>query len=161
MGNQQVFKRRQHQTTDVLGYTHHFTYVVYEAEADRLGRLDHLAEEAVVTIKGYRVVINETVEHSGEFAYTRDYDLGFLSTRTSEVHYLLVQLRRCKGLEEIQSLVEDLKVDFNVAIERDTRKALRELLGLRTDSLTNKLVSTKRNRPKPLKIPYRKTTKRK
>jgi hypothetical protein len=161
MGNQLVFKRKKHTYTNALGHTHYLTYVVYEEMVERTGALDIMDKPAVVEIKGYRVVINETVEHNGEYAYTRNYDLGFLSTRTSEINYLLARLPRCKGIEEVHELVEDLKVDFRVAIERDIRKALKKLLGLRTHNLTNNMVPSRSKEPTPLKIPYRKTNKRK
>jgi hypothetical protein len=151
--NRTLFKKRRHSHTDPAGHTHVFTVVVAQGdnllpvESDRLTFTDH------VEVRTYQAVVNEVVmDVKGEFIYTHDYEFENLCSRSNHANYFLAKVKSCRSAKELMELVEDLRVDFNISLRADTRKALRKLLGLPRNVYENNMVSSRKKFSSPLDI---------
>lgn len=146
MENQTLFKKRTFDFIDRFGHTHSFTAVVTQGMAELPTDYELLTDTKTVDVKVFNAVVNEVVmDEEGEFYYARSYDFPILCSRSDHANTFLREVQFVRSTQELFELVEDLRVDFNVAIDRDVRSASRKLVGLGIP-LTNTNVPTRRKR---------------
>lgn len=149
-----LFKKEESKYVDAMGTTHHFTYLIYEGMQVRPAKYFHIERE--VEVKALYLFVNEVIFKEGEIekGHTREYDFGFLSSRSNEINTVVRDLMSARGIQEFFDIVKEARDEFRVHLDKDAHRALKKLLGMRRieDRVNNKMTQHQRKR-QPLNIP--------
>jgi len=147
-----LFREQRH--TVIEGeITKEFRVEVYRGIASLETKYRHF--NRVVDIKAFGLIVEETWSYEGTVYRELKQDFGQFTARSGEVAYALAQIKQCTSIEAIEDLLEDLDVDFRVALQKDAMRELKRLIGLQKITGTPKVRRKKEYQPLPqIKLPW-------
>lgn len=106
--------------------TRTFTFKVYEGLTDVYA--EYQKEYGHVKVKAYCIEIYEEWADTKRVLFTRNHSFGYITSRSNEVAYLFTQFKKCDSLKEMADVVNKLKWEYRVTLQKDGQRKLREIL---------------------------------
>lgn len=149
-----LFREAKKVVVTATGVNHEFIYKFHQGMTK--ARVNHNGAEHAVEFKAFRLIVEERISYENEVIKTKEHDYGFICARSTEVAYALARLPKQETLDDVELFLIELMEDSEVAMKRDTKKALYKLLGYRPTQTSDYVKRTnKEYKPIPqIKLPW-------
>jgi hypothetical protein len=105
----------------------------------------------VVHIKAFSIIINEIVMDNGTPKKVLAASFPYCASRTGDFLSAITEIVKCSSILDIEYLMENLRPQLNVALDRDAKMALKKNLGLGRREQTYTVTISTHDKPLPRK----------